>query len=360
MTERNDKKIRFEMWNDSDEASILALVRRNYGDYDTSFPEYFDWEYRKNPAGRAIIGCGKASDGTVVTALATVPTPVLFRGEKLPACQLVNGMTHPDYRGRGLFAECGRMVVRALKEAGIALSYGFPNPNSFPTLTRNIGYHDIGRAQLMAFLFRPAALASARFPAARFLEKGNIDRLLAKLLHGMLQKKPRLKMEVKRRESFSGLPLEKLREQAELVVDADVDWFNWRYVNVPRRPYRIIIAGADDEPLGVAVYRVSVWENVKVGTLNELFLPANPEADAFESLVAHVVDECEQSGCAAIFCLVTPSSRKEEMLRRLGFLAVPPRFEPQPFAVIMQGHSVSIEGITAGNMAISFGAYDVF
>jgi hypothetical protein len=259
-----------------------------------------------------------------------------------------------------LFAECGRMVVRAMKESGIALSYGFPNPNSFPTLTQNIGYHGIGRAQLMAFLHRPAALASTRAPAARFFEKWNIDRLLARLFHGMLQKKGRLKMEVERRDSFSGLSLEGLRDQAELVVDTDTAWLNWRYTNVPRRQYRIIIAGKDHEPLGIAVYRVSLWENVKIGTLNELFVPAHPNPDATESLVAHVVTECEQKGCAATFCLVTPSSRKEKMLRQLGFVAVPPRFEPQPFAVILQGHSVSIEGISVRNMAISFGAYDVF
>jgi len=83
-------------------------------------------------------------------------------------------------------------------------------------------------------------------------------------------------------------------------------------------------------------------------------------SDAVESILAHILGECEHGGCAATFCLVTPSSRKEHMLKRHGLLAVPRRLEPQPFPAILRGHSVSIEGITVKEMAVSFGAYDVF
>jgi hypothetical protein len=350
------RDITFNIWDDSDEEGILALVRRNYGDYDTSHAEYFDWEYRRNPLGRAIIGCGKAPDGTVVTALATVPTPVIFRGTAVMACQLVNGMTHPDYLGRGLFSECGRMVVSELKKAGIALSYGFPNPNSFPSLTRNIGYSGIGRARLMAFLHRPAALASARFPAARIFGAAGIDQKVMRLFF----RKPSQKMPVQMRASFNSLPMAGLREKAEVVIDTNIDWLNWRYVGVPRREYKIVSAGDESNPLGVAVYRVSLWENVRIGTLNEFFIPSEYEPDAAESLLSHVLTECENSGCASTFCLVSPGSRKEEILKRSGFVTLSSRFEPQPFSVILMGHSIATAGITVNDMAVSFGAYDVF
>ncbi len=348
-------KITYRMWDDADEAGILALVRRNYGDYDTAHADYFDWEYRCNPLGRAIIGCGVTDDGTVATALATVPTPVRFRSQSLLACQLVNGMTDPDYRGQGLFSKCGRMVVEELGRRGIDLSYGFPNPTSLPSLTRKIGYSDIGRASLLVHLHDPAALAATRLPAAR-LFAGAGGRLLAK----MVQKRPKPRMEVRLRDSFTGLALERLREDAELVVDTNIEWLNWRYVGVPRRPYKILIAGNDENPLAVAVYRLSIWENVRIGTINDLFLPPVHEPDAVESLLARILDESEASGCAATFCLATPSSRKEQILGRLGFPAIPHRFEPQPFSVILHGHSVSIDGITVSDMATSFGAYDVF
>ncbi|RJP15668.1 MAG: GNAT family N-acetyltransferase [Candidatus Abyssobacteria bacterium SURF_5] len=350
------ENISFKLWDDSEEAGILALVRQDRGATDTRFAEYFDWEYRRNPLGRAIIGIGKKPDGMVVTALAAVPTPVVFRGAPLMACQLVNGMTRSDYMGRGLFSECGRMVCDALKRSGIALSYGLPNPNSFPSLTRKIGYSDIGTAKLLVFLHNPAALAAVRFPAARILGAAGIDRRLARFL----LKKPRIKAAVQSRRSFNGLPLERLREDADLALDPNIDWLNWRYTDVPRRPYRIITTGGDDAPSGVAVYRLSLWDRVRITTINDLFLPPQHEPEAVESLIAHIISESESGDCAATFCLVAPGSRKEEILTRLGFVVVPHRFEPQPFSVILQGHSVSISGMTVREMAVSFGAYDIF
>jgi hypothetical protein len=48
------------------------------------------------------------------------------------------------------------------------------------------------------------------------------------------------------------------------------------------------------------------------------------------------------------------------MLKRAGFLIVPSLFEPQPFPVILKGHTVAIEGVTVADMEVSFGTYDVF
>ncbi len=351
-----DKEIVFRLWEDADESQILELFLRGYGDMEIAYADYFDWEYRRNPAGRATIGCGLTPDGRVVTALAVVPTPVRFRGTLMTAGMLVNGVTLPDFRGRNLFPRCSNLVCEVLGQAGIALSYGLPNPNSYPGLTRKVGYADIGRACLLIRPYEPAALLSARFPAARRLGLGGLD---TALVRGLL-KKPRQKVAVRTASSFDELPMANLREDVKLAVETDVAWLNWRYIDIPRRRYHLVVAGERDDTRGVAVYRIADWNNVRIGTVNDLFLSPDCGPDVVESLMSHVFGECEASRCAATFCLVSPSSRKLEMLKRAGFWGVPSRFEPQPFSVILRGHTVSTSDITVADMEVSFGIYDIF
>lgn len=347
----------FRLWNDADEGQILALVRRNYGDLDPAHSDYFDWEYRRNPLGRATSACGLLEDGTVVSFLAAVPVPVVFNGKAMTGAVLVNGQTHPDFRGQNLFSQCGKTVCRALKEAGVALSYGLPNPNSFPSLTRKIGYTDIGRACLLIRPHDPGALLSSRFPAARRLVGSGVGRAFFRAF----LRKPRPEVAVTAISSFNDIPMADLREQAGLTVDnTSIDWLNWRYIGVPRRPYRLIVAGDASHPLGVAVYRITSWDSVRIGTVNDLFLPKHCSPDSVDSLMSHVFSNCEASGCAATFCVMSPASRKLTLLKRAGFWVVPSRFEPQPFSVILQGHSVSISGVSVDDMEVSFGTYDIF
>lgn len=60
-------------------------------------------------------------------------------------CLSVDAMTHPDYRGKGMY----KMLLRACEEmaivAGCKLRIGFPNDNSYPIQVNKFHYNDIGR-----------------------------------------------------------------------------------------------------------------------------------------------------------------------------------------------------------------------
>ncbi len=356
MNKKGLPPVTYRLWEDEDEEQILRLMRCGYGDMEIAYHDYFDWEYRRNPAGRATIGVGHLPDGVVVTALATVPTPIIFKGRSLVGSQLVNGVTDPEYRGCNLFPSCANMVWQALEGAGVALSYGFPNPRSFPGLTKKVGYINMGRACLLMRPHAPAELLARRLPSGRRLGLGGFDRLLVRGLSKQLHEKT----VVSKRPSFDGLFMEHLHETAALGLRRDIDWLNWRYVKIPRRTYSIIAVGNASRPEGVAVYRICDWDKLRIGTINDLFLAPDCGPDMLESLVCHILRECEESECAVTFCLVAPESRKLRMLRHLGFWVVPARFEPQPFRLIIRGHTVSVSDFSVSDMDVSFGAYDVF
>jgi hypothetical protein len=356
MAMRSTEGFVFRPWEDADQRRIVDTVRLNYGDVDTSFPEYFDWEYRRNPEGRATIGCAVAPDGMVCAVLAAVPVPVIFDGMRATAAVLVNGLTHPNYRRLRLFPRVGTVVCEGLKQRGVAFSYGLPNPNSYPDLTRKMGYADIGRACLLIRPHRLSALLSARYSSGFFERLRGLDSFFVRAVAG----NARARLKIIERPSFEGLPLERLRENSRITPAMENAWLNWRYLDIPKRQYRIITTGRGDETDALAVYRISMWDDVKIGTVNDLFLSADADVEMVETLMSHIFADCEAQGCAATFCLAPPNSRKLGMLKRAGFVVVPSRFEPQPFVEIWQGHSAPITNIGVSDFDVSFGMYDIF
>lgn len=352
----SDKAVDLRLWSDIDTDQILSLFRSELGDHVASYPDYFDWLYCRNPAGRGTICCGQLTDGTVVAFYAVVPIPVICRGTSVVGSLSLQTLTHSDFRGQGLFPRCAEIVYNELKKTGVALTYGFPNQNSYRGFVQKLAFADIGRASLLIRPYDPLALLSSRFAAVQKLNFGHLDRAI---IRGVL-KKPKQSIKVESISSFEGLPVGRLDEKVKLVLDTDIDWLNWRYLEIPRREYRLVAAGDTNGWLGVAVFRITTWDDVKIGTLNDLFLAPNCGFEVLESLMHQVFSECEENGCAATLCLVSPGSGRFELLKHAGFWLVPSRFEPQPFPVILRGHTVEVSDITIADMEVSFGIYDVF
>ncbi len=53
--------------------------------------------------------------------------------------------TLPDYRGRGLFREMGRIALDGMRARDVALAYTFPKHRIQPSIVRKHGYRVAGR-----------------------------------------------------------------------------------------------------------------------------------------------------------------------------------------------------------------------
>lgn len=54
--------------------------------------------------------------------------------------QSADTMTHPDYRGMGLFVKLAELTFELCKEIGIRVVFGFPNQNSLPGFINKLGW----------------------------------------------------------------------------------------------------------------------------------------------------------------------------------------------------------------------------
>lgn len=125
-------------------------------------PEEYDrWRFFDTPWGDspAMI----AVDGDVCAALYIVwPAMLRLGDEDVLGAQSMDTMTHPDYRGRGLFVGLAEECFAVAKSRGIEVVYGFPNASSYPGFVRRLNFDHVGDV----VSWRPAR--RLREPAAAF------------------------------------------------------------------------------------------------------------------------------------------------------------------------------------------------
>ncbi len=121
-------------YRDDDEESVINL-------WETAFKSKMDrriwrWKFHDNPFGRQMMLCLTES-GEPVVLYAGIPFPATWNGKNITMTQLVDNMSHPDYRqavsGRkGLFVKTGAHFfdVYGGMHASVYL-YGFPGKRHF-------------------------------------------------------------------------------------------------------------------------------------------------------------------------------------------------------------------------------------
>jgi predicted N-acetyltransferase YhbS len=110
----------------------------------------FEWWFERNPAGPALIRV--AEDGARIVAVAAMsPYRVLVHGEERVAFVPLHVATHPDYRGRGVFARLeAENEARAAELSPIAIT--FPNAASRRVFRGRLGWRDLPSPRVWATL----------------------------------------------------------------------------------------------------------------------------------------------------------------------------------------------------------------
>lgn len=129
-----------------DMAPLVPLFRKVYRRTDFTL----DWLKRKYGCsyypGGGFACVAFTGSGEAVASCGVLPWPIRFGSNGEVAGQLIDAATDREHRHRGLFTELGNMVHSLCDKAGITFMFGFAHPqgNSYPGLTRNLGYAHIG------------------------------------------------------------------------------------------------------------------------------------------------------------------------------------------------------------------------
>ena len=125
-----------------DMAPLVPLFRRVYRRTDFTL----DWLKKKYECpyypGGGFACVAFTGRGEAVASCGVLPWPIRLGNTTEMAAQLIDAATDREHRHRGLFTQLGNMVHSLCDQAGITFMFGFARPegNSYPGLTRNLGY----------------------------------------------------------------------------------------------------------------------------------------------------------------------------------------------------------------------------
>lgn len=133
---------------DADFEQLVRLQDETYRERGLRFnPEEFKQWYVLNPAGRVL--SFNAYDGEKMVAhYACTPTQFTFDGIVEPGLLDISTVTHPDYRGKGLFKTLAAHTFREAKQLGYKFIIGVANDNSFPGYIKYFPFKFITRLEV--------------------------------------------------------------------------------------------------------------------------------------------------------------------------------------------------------------------
>ncbi|MHC4134524.1 MAG: GNAT family N-acetyltransferase [Planctomycetota bacterium] len=321
----------------ADGAAIRAVLERNLP--DAARAERFDWHYRANPDGPALVWLAQDAAGTPVGTSAAYPRRMHVDGRTVQALNLSDFAVDTAYRSLGPALQLLRATLEPVRSGEYAFSYDFPS-ESMRALYRRMGGLDLGRKERWV---RPVDL---RPIAKRKMGGGIVGSVVGAAGQAALRARDALSG------VRAGLEIEPLAGDCGAEFDAlddrlgrlrpvtgvrDAEYLNWRYSRSPLAGYMILCARRDGDLKGFVVLCTGDPEVVAV---LDLFAP---EGDGIRrGLIAGAVEFARRRGAEALWMQVLADSGSAHAAQALGFVKRDDTEGPVPFAAPDSPHRATL------------------
>jgi GNAT superfamily N-acetyltransferase len=266
-----------------DEEAILALFRKSYG-RDMS-RDYWAWRFRESPAGPGTIYL--AWDGDVLAAhYAITAVEVRLKGSDWLTGLSGTTMTHPRYRGQGLFPLLAEATYKQMARAGMLAVWGFPNAISHRGFVRDLGWVDVYEVPTLRLTLEGRLRLPA--PSEEVVEVARFDARFDRLWAGV-------------------------QDDAGISVRRDSGYLRWRFRENPAEEYRILTYVAGPNLAGYAVFKHYRNELQVVDVL------AVPDVEVGLALISKVARLGLQEGAASVSLWLNVTHQMHHALERAGF-----------------------------------------
>jgi GNAT superfamily N-acetyltransferase len=313
-------------YRSEDEADLLALFRAVYG--PDSVRRTSSWRYLAPAPWPHRIHVAEA-DGRIVGAQPSHGIELLVDRVPLKGLLLLDVMTHPDYRRRGVFAGVVEGLRKSASDDGYRVFLTTPNRDAgrgfarLPSWTRLgelVPWVSIGdTATLVAAgsrwgaLLRPlgalgrALQARERSGGANDLEEYPGDRFADRLWRTVIK-----------------------TARCQLVRDSRL--LSWRFGPGSGRRYAFLAAGTSDKPEALVVYGEGRFLGRDVLTLVDIM--ADPDRPASGArLLRRLTTIARREHRAAVVGWFSPGSCAETVVRSAGFLRVPKPLRARAYSI---------------------------
>jgi len=324
-----------------DPGGLLALVRAVFPGEDVGDPRFLSWLYDLNPRGPAVEFMAKSGD-LVKGHIAVLPQRYKVGQDEVSGGVVVNAITHPNFRGRGIFMVLHEELFQSPSAKGITFSFGFANLNSEKGCFRHLGYQVIGR---LPFWILPFKLP--RILAAQPSRKGAAWRAAAHAAQPLLS----LWSAARRPRGPASIAIENVAEfgpefddlwpaasaSGENILVRDRAFLDWRFIRSPTRRYDVFAARKNGRLVGYLVGRTTVIEGLTWGMVMDLISEDTPDGRAAMSrLVSAYHRHIAREGADVAACLMFKHAPAARGLRRNGYIVCPTALLPREFPALLR------------------------
>jgi hypothetical protein len=242
---------------------------------------YLNWRYFDNGQEQLLFAL-EIPDQDPVASYSAFPIDLKCNGKTCRTAMSMTTMTHPHWRGQGLFQKLAAELYLQAEALHIVAVWGFPNASSHPTFNDKLGWSDIYEIPTMTF----------------DMAKSNTGKLF-------------LSAEVQRDDEFSldypDSPMDGL-----IRVHRSKSYLEWRYSRNPINTYRNFVISREGK---VSSYVVTKFYGDGIDLVD--IQPANPQEAS--TLLAHIAKLSLDKGVKQICCWAPTHHNVHGVLERLGF-----------------------------------------
>ncbi len=260
-------RLKFRPYEDDDQPRIIQLWEKAFS---KSMPvSVWRWKFHDNPYGRQMMTCFCQDEP--VALYAGIPYDGNYLGRKVPFTHLMDSMTHPEFRGMGIFVQT---YEHFLNEYGgtktKAFHYGLPGRYHFQLAKKYMSYQE--------------------FPGGQSYLKARVS-TLSSLKKGYL-------CNVRKLESF--VPVfdhlqKRLARHFPFAARRDNKFIKWRFFDHPENNYLIYIYR---NMLGKIKGYAAVLQQGGRATLSDCYVA--PERKIIRTLLNKIGQDLEKRGCADV------------------------------------------------------------
>jgi GNAT superfamily N-acetyltransferase len=272
-------------YREGDETSIVELFPECFPGRTITM-SYWTWRFRDNPLGRILIELAWAGD-RLIAHYAVTPVLVRFAGHDTLSGLSVTTMTHPEYRGRGLFPILAGSLYERMAHEGYGIVWGFPNENSHATFVNKLQWRDISRVPMLRLQIDDVRTMPT--VAANIVTDGGFDeRFKAFWEQGLWDRK--------------------------ILVKRDPCYLAWRYRHNPENRYSVI---RHEYRTGLSGY--VVWKAYAETELEVVDLLAVPDLAVGLDLVHAAINTAAALGMKVVKIWLPLHDPLRVPLERMGF-----------------------------------------
>ena len=345
-------------WTDTEEEKqeILDLTKKTFGPKtEISNPAYFDWQYRYNPSGKAIVLLARDdSTNQIIGTNTIVPMKLLIDGEIITSSLGCNVQVHPDYQKKNFFTKLLLSMPKFGLEQKIESLFAIPNDNSFKAFI-NTGSIEITHLPLLIkpinfSQYFPSPIKEITKPFDFLWKKNNHSMNNVEEFHGSFD------------DSFEKL-VQKTNKRISIMNNRTKEFLNWRYKNHPTRKYKIFILRENNILNGYIITCIRNFQKKKIGVIVDYMVDSNyKDKIILKSLIDKALDNFRNNHVSLAIVTSQYGLIENKLLRGCGFFSPPSFLKPTSFHFIIQTFEdhKHTKLKKYDNWFFGFGDYDVF